>query len=554
MRQIQLILFLISLNSLNACVSPTETTSPNQPSSIVLTNNINQSALENSKILGYQGERYEKAQRYEEALIKTRQAIFKAQETKETNALAWLIRWQWQLGRILQAQGKINQAIAAYQYALQWLVPEKGFRWEMQECRVLRETSFYQKLRPLFFQLADLLLQRAGTATNLAKQQHDLQQARQTIEQLKQADVENYYGDCVAAFQKKSKKLEEIQDIHTAVIYPILLEKRLELLVSLPNQDAPPTLHSFSVPVGRDKVREEVRQFRQQLQVGYDDRESTSFQQNALQLYTWLIEPLQYKLNQQQIKTLVFVPEGVLLTIPMAALHDGEKFLMEAFAVAITPSLTLTAPKAGTLTSDKIQALFVAITMETQGYPKLPYASLELEKLTQLYNHSKQLLDEQFTRAGLTKALNKQNAQHYSLVHIISHAEFSDNPTQSFIVTFEGKLTLKQLGALIQPTQRRETPIELLTLSACNTAEGDNEWAALGLSGIAVKAGARSSLATLWKAHDKATSILITRFYQSLKTGKSKAQALQFAQQKVLKSIYHHPFYWAPLILIGNWL
>jgi len=540
MPKIQLILFVIGCHTLTACVSQSAPTPP------PLAMTRNQNGLEESKALGYLGEQYEKAERYEDALTKTRQAIFKAQEP---HALAWLIRWQWQLGRIFKAQGKMNQAIAAYQQAQQNLVPEKTFRWKMK-CQVPGKPSLYKKLRPLFFQLADMFLQRATIENEPTKKQEDLRQARNTIEQLKRADVEQYFGDCVTAFHNKSKGLDDIIDAHTAVIYPILLNDRLELLVRFLDEFA--TIQRFQVPVGIVQIRDEVAQFREQLEAGYDDRESTQFKAHAQQLYAWLIKPLHPLLTQHAINTLVFVPEGPLLTFPIAALHDGEQFLIENFAVAITPGLSLTDPKSGTLTASHTPVLFGAITKATQDYSELPYAQYEIEALGRLYQNATLLQDERFTQAELTKALNNQD---YSVVHLISHAEFSDHLEQSFILTFDGKLTLEQLKSLIQPTKRRQTPIELLTLSACNTAEGDNEWAALGLSGIALKAGARSTLATLWKAHDKTTYLLITRFYRALITEKlSKARALQAAQIQIIDSIYHHPFYWAPLILIGNWM
>ena len=104
-------------------------------------------------------------------------------------------------------------------------------------------------------------------------------------------------------------------------------------------------------------------------------------------------------------------------------------------------------------------------------------------------------------------------------------------------------------------TKFRKNPIELLTLSACQTAVGD-EKAALGLGGIAVKAGARSALATLWYINDYASSKLIQEFYINLKDAKnSKAVALQAAQLSLIKDArFKHPSYWAPFLLIGNWL
>ena len=124
------------------------------------------------------------------------------------------------------------------------------------------------------------------------------------------------------------------------------------------------------------------------------------------------------------------------------------------------------------------------------------------------------------------------------------------------MLTYDGKLTLDNLEALIRPSQYRGKPVELLVLSACQTAAGDDR-AALGLAGVAVKAGARSALASLWSVNDQSTSALITEVYHQLREHPtiSKARALQAAQIKLLDDRrYRHPCYWAPYLLIGNWL
>lgn len=542
-----LTLFVIWLICPFGCVSQSAPT--NQPSVI-----NTERAVTESKRFGKLGEQYEQAQRYDDAVALTRKAIFKAQEA---NALNWLIRWQWQLGRLFKAQRQIDEAIRAYQQAVQLLVPDNSFRWDMTECQATEESaSLYQKLRPMFFQLADLLLVRAAIENDSVKQQRDLQQVRQTIEQLKTADLENYFGDCVTAYQKQ-QRVDEIQDAGAAVIYPILLKERLELLVSFPRTKNRSPIQRVTVNVGEQQVRQTVAQFREQLEAGYDDPDSQSYLRKAQQLYNWLIAPLQPTLTQNQIRTLVFVPEGPLTTIPMAALHDGKVFLIQTYALAITPGLTLTAPKAGTLTGDKTVALVSALTKEAQGYLQLPYADAEVEAITKQYHNTDKLLDDEFTKAQFVQTLKKplnNQASNYNLIHIISHAEFAQNAKDSFIVTYDGKLSVDDLESSIGLGQYRQTPIELLTLSACNTAKGDQEWAALGLSGVALKAGARSSLATLWKAHDRITYLMINKFYHLPLNKVSKAQALQQAQQAVIDSNYDHPFYWAPLILIGNWL
>ncbi len=460
------------------------------------------------KYYGFLAEKYEQQQRYDEALMLTRRAIFKAQEAYHP---AWLIRWQWQLGRIFKAQNKIVPAIAAYQQALDGL---------NYFCKT--KSNIYQKIRPIYFELADLLLQ-----------QNLISEARDVVEQLKAADLKSYFGDCVLL---KTKSIDKIADRYTAVIYPIVLEKRLELIISLPHQD----LKRITVNVGHQQIYNTVTAFNKAIQKGRSDLEDTSYLETAQRLYNWLIRPL----SLNNIKTLVFVPEGILGTLSMAALHDGKQFLIEKYALAITPSLNLTIAKINNKKKKKI--LVAAITKATQGYAKLHYAKSEIEAISKLGKTS-QLLDEKFTAAKFKNYLNKDK---YNIVHISSHAEFAANAKASFIITHNGKIKLNELDSMIKFKQT----IDLLTLSACNTAKGDQEWAALGLSGIAIKAGAMSSLATLWKAHDLTTYHMINIFYQNYFKNQSKAQALQAAQKIVIDTIYHHPIYWAPLVLIGNWL
>lgn len=490
---------------------------------IILVLSINIStivAANDHKYFGYLGEKYEQQQRYDKALMLTRRAIFKAQEDYHP---AWLIRWQWQLGRIFKAQNKIAPAIAAYQQALQGL--NSKFGWKMNDaCKT--ETSIYQKIRPIYFELADLLLQ-----------QNSISAARDVIEQLKAADLKNYFGDCVLL---KTKSVEKIADKYTAVIYPIVLEKRLELIISLPRQN----LKRITVNVEHQQINNAVIKFNKAIQKGRSDLEDISYLAIAQRLYNWLIRPIEKSLNN--IKTLVFVPEGILGTLSMAALHDGKQFLIEKYALAITPSLNLTIAKAKNQKKKKI--LIAGITKATQGYAKLHYAKSEIKAISKLEDTS-DLLDEKFTAANFQKYLNQNN---YNIVHITSHAEFAPNAKASFIITQNGKINLTKLDHLIKFKQKQA--IELLTLSACNTAKGDQEWAALGLSGIAIKAGAMSSLATLWKAHDLTTYHMINIFYQKYFQNQSKAQALQVAQKRIIDTIYHHPIYWAPLVLIGNWL
>ena len=162
------------------------------------------------------------------------------------------------------------------------------------------------------------------------------------------------------------------------------------------------------------------------------------------------------------------------------------------------------------------------------------------------------LLDQQFRVPRVEAELGQRE---FSVVHIATHGEFSEDAEHSYLLAWDGRLGMDQLGEAVGHMRFRERPIELLTLSACETAKG-SERAALGLAGVAVRAGARSALGTLWSVNDAAAAAVVGEFYGQLhEQHVSKAVALQRAQQKVLRDVNHsHPYYWAPFLLIGNWL
>jgi CHAT domain-containing protein len=270
---------------------------------------------------------------------------------------------------------------------------------------------------------------------------------------------------------------------------------------------------------------------------------------HAQRLYDWLIRPLEPALAAAAVDTLVFVPDGPLRTIPMAALHDGAQFLISKYAVATTPGLDLTDPRP--LPREDTRVLAAGLTQAVRGFPALPYVSTELQAIQRLYGGTP-LLNERF----LTAAMEQESKTHpLSIMHIASHGHFAGEVENSFLVTFDDKLTMDRLSQVIGLFRFRKTPLELLTLSACETAAGDDR-AALGLAGVAIKAGARSALATLWSVNDEASAVLVTAFYQQLHDASvSRAVALQRAQQQLLADRrYQHPAYWSPFLLLNNWL
>ncbi len=488
-----------------------------------------------SYALGYQAQWQQDAGRSTEALALYRQAVFAAQQA---NAPELLYRWQWPIGRLLKAQGDHDGAILAYRQAV---VNLQTIRQDFAPDRAKNHAASLQaNSGDAFTELADLLLQRAAGQAAPAARDADLRAARDTMEALKTAEVRDYFrDDCITALQSRTVTLDRPPP-HTAVLYPILLPNRLELLLSTPDN-----LQQITVRVDRNTFTSVVREFRRTL----EKRTSREYLPPAQQLYGWLIRPLQTALDAGRIETLVIVPDGPLRTIPLAALHDGQDFLIRRYAIATTPGLTLTDLRP--IPRHQIQPLLAGLTQAVQGFPALDYVQEELAAIHTAYG-GKVLENETFRLANLQQALK---ATPYSIVHIATHGQFVGDVRNTFLLTFDDKLTLDRLERLIAIGQYRDQPVELLTLSACQTAAGDDR-AALGLAGVAVKAGARSALATLWLVNDQASGLLATEFYQQLqRPDQSKVRALQQAQVRLLADRrYQHPGYWSPFLLIGNWL
>lgn len=495
--------------------------------------------------LGLRGQLYFRNKRLLEAAILTRQAVFAAQASNDT---ALLIRWHWQAGRIFNAQFEqsatantaadtLDAAIRSYQQAIAHLLPEgASFQWEDVSCRGANKPLDYEKIRSLFIDLADLLLQRAKT--NAQTKQADLMALVHALEKLKLADIQHYFGAC-QFFPNINIEPKWPQKSHSAVIYPILATRHPTVLVKIVGQDK---IHAFPLPADRQI---QIENAAQQLHSVLRERKET-YQKPASQLYQSLLAPLQETLSQHDVDTLAFVPEGALYKVPWAVLWDGTQFLVENYAITTLPALSLLPENSQTVASPReLTTLAAGLTVPVRGYPALPFAETELELVQTHFPQTKLLQDQYFNRHTLQQQLENQ---YFDNVHIVSHAHFEDDFKQSFLETFDEQLEDK---AFIQAfIDSGNPPLQLLVLSACSTAEGDKSWAALGLAGMTWKAGVRSLLATLWEADDATTYGLIEQFYAN--SNLSKAKALQAAQRLTIEYQYP-PYKWAALVLIGDW-
>jgi CHAT domain-containing protein len=515
--------------------------------------------------------------------------------------------WEWQAGRILKAQGQTKDAIIAYETAVETLHP---LRTDLAIASRDFQFDFRDTVEPIYRELTELYLgqvpvdqalftppepsdqvahkpkQALASNTQDSKlKTHDsvaspnlllpaspIVSALKTIDDLRLAEVQNYFGDdcSITVFSKPVTFMDE----KTAVLSTVILGDRVAVILSLSGkQGLRSQLHWL--PSRTQEVTATINQLRVQLEKRSDV--ANTYQINARKVYDWLIRPFAPTLAKAKIETLVFIQDGILRSVPMAALSDGQEFLVEQYAIASTPSLNLVDPTP--LNHRALRVLSFGLTKSSaiEGpiyFEPLRYVQQEIDRIRAILPGSRGLLDEEFTRDRLKQELAQGD---FPIVHLATHGRFGIDSRDTFLITgaaatkqpsagrvtgtmdsipkipYNDKLTINSLYRIIREF-RRGNSLELLTLTACETAAGSDR-DALGIAGISLQAGARSAIASLWQVDDQSTAQLITQFYQNLQQGMSRAKALQLAQKNWLQTQSNsHPGYWAALILLGNWL
>lgn len=492
-----------------------------------------------SYALGQLGGLYELTEQWSAAQELTQKALLLAEESQSPDIR---YRWEWQLGRLWEKQGDRKRAIPAYKEAVKTL---KSVKSDLLTIDSEVQFSFRDNVEPIHRKLVDLLLRTEG---NSEPSQTDLKEAIEAIDALQLAELENFLSCNLSQRVQLNQEGDKV-DQKAVFIYPIILEDRLEVIAKLPGQ---PLKHYVSF-AKQTEVEKTAIDLRSHLLRRNRPEEVIK---NATQLYQWLIEPLEPDIeNSKEVKTLVFVLDGVLRNIPMSVLYDGKKkeYLMQKpYALALVPGLQLFDLQP--LQRERLEVLIAGVSeqrqVEQRTFSKLPSVQEELQAVGSIVP-SESLLNPKFTEANLQQ---KINSGAFSAVHIATHGKFSSDPEETYILAYDRLLKSSDLNNLLRiNNQSSSRSVELLVLSACETAQGDKR-ATLGLAGIAVRAGARSVLSTLWQVSDRSTAELMGQFYKELtNSGVTKAEALHQAQLAVFKQ-YKAPYYWAPYVLVGNWL
>ncbi len=467
-------------------------------------------------------------------------------------------QWQWQLGRIKQAEGMSEEAIDYYEKSVATLEAVRG---NLLTIASDLQFSFRDNVEPVYRELVDLLLSKGPEPS-----QEELRTVIDLIDNLQLAELENF----LRCSLPEAILTEQAVDPNAAIFYPIILRDRLEVILSLPKEesDEPTLIRKVSTTLSEQppsqgfetEFEEVIQELQNELRRANKIKAVKSL---SSILYKALIAPFETELDidaqlaDSNVRTLVFASDGILRNLPMPVLFDSQRdrYLLERYAIAIAPSVKLLQPEP----LPRNVRVLVAGSDQAQDHPFQPYpfpalsfVKPEIEAIQGLFP-SEELFNEEFNKKALQSELDSSK---YSIVHIATHGVFSSDPQKTFIITAEEPLFAKDIDLLLRSQGGTNGEVKLLVLSACQTATGDNR-AVLGLAGLTVRAGSSSTLATLWSVDDESAAQLIEQFYLELKTHPdiTRAEALRRSQVKLLQNgNWNAPRHWAPYVLVGNWL
>ncbi|MEA5578741.1 CHAT domain-containing protein [Anabaena sp. UHCC 0451] len=413
----------------------------------------------------------------------------------------------------------------------------------------------------------------------------------------------NLFGEVSSAeeISEELSKLARLTGKNAAILYVTSLKDKLSLILIPPkpqekdllnetkslkdnplllSQDSPVKIgeivRQFVVEANNSQVEKVAKEFRSKVT---NVRDKDYFK-SAKNLYEWMIAPIETALQINKIDTVILSLDRGLRTLPIAALYDGKQFLIEKYSVGVIPSFSLTDTRYIPILKSDILAM--GISQSTEGQEPLPSVPLEINTVTkELWRSQGQTLLNQESTLENLKLLSRQ--KHFGILHLATHGDFKAGKiSNSYIQLWNQKIHVDQLGKLSKELGwSKEPKVEMLVLSACKTAVGSQE-AELGFSGLAVQAGVKSVLGSLWYVSDQGTLALMTKFYDQLNTSTLRSESLRQTQLAMLKGevritdkeLYlsadkpialppelvnlgkinlSHPYYWSAFTMIGNW-
>lgn len=451
-------------------------------------------------------------------------------------------QWQHKLGQLHQQRGQIQQALQKYQDAIDNLAQVRG---NLSSINPDLQFSFRDQVEPVYREYIQLLLENPNT---------DLEKVIQANERLQLAELENF----LQCGRLELASLDEVQASTSeppAVVHVISTGERFEVIVRSPNR----SVHRYSPDAAQ--FRTAINNLVALVQdPDFQNTDIKTIQSVSQPLYQLMLAPAREKGYIPATGTLVFDLDGSLQNLPMSLLYDGQDYLIRHYDLSVALGSHLQQPQR--LKRDEMRTLIAGLSQSSPSFsapnapPNLAALPQVMEEVADIGQHVKaeKLLNEDFTIERLQAKLKRKD---FPIVHLTTHGQFSSDPNKTVILDWDQVINVDQLKGLLKGTRALESnSLELLVLSACETAKGDKR-SALGLAGVAVQAGARSTVASLWQVNTNSTAQLMGEFYKHLSTG-TKTAAIRQAQLALLDhpedSEWSHPYYWSSFILVGGWL
>ncbi len=462
------------------------------------------------------------------------QAMGLAQSIRASDAA---YQWQQALAEVAQQQGDIKNALAYYHAAIDSL---DQVRNNLLPIAADVQLSFREQVEPIYRNYMSLLIAQADP---------NLLQIINIYERLKIAELENFLR-C-----RRLPLVSLSEHRPTAVVFYLLKlnSKTIGVIVQAPNRL--PYYYSANADVVKNEINGLTFNLQNAAQINHALPDEPTLKGYAQSLYQQLITPAEhFGLLQPQIP-LVFVLDNALQGIPVSLLHNGQTYLVNRYPIRL--SLGSEIVSESTAKHKQLKALIAALSeanpnfvdphLSSRSLSPLNYVETEVQAVQTAIPNTL-LLNQQFTWSRLENQIQRNQ---YDIIHLATHGQFSSVPDETFVVAWDQLITAPQLSALLK--SHVGPPLDLLVLSACQTAKGDTR-SMLGIAGVAAQSGARTTLASLWLVDDAATARLVKTFYKNLKQGRSKAESLQLAQINMQNqnSAYSHPYFWAAFVLVGE--
>jgi CHAT domain-containing protein len=468
--------------------------------------------------------------------IQSKLGQFNFESLKKSVALAQSIRaWdlaylgQVELAQYWRDRGDTVRAKADYQAALQGI---EQVQRQLKGYALAIQSDFAAQVKPIYQNYLELLFADQNRTADII----------QTSTALQVAELENFLGCQLEDWQP----LSTLQQIDAAtLVYVVRGTRHYRVIIRTFGQ--PDYAYSIDTPTLEASV------YNLAVNVQTDtlgQLPATTIAAYGKRLYEVLLKPAVGHLPDRG--TITFILDSTLQNIPLDFLHDGQQYLIEQYGLSLALGAQMRQPQV--MGRDDFRVLLAGVSQVAPSFgantAQLVGVESEFEQIATMLP-SKTLLNQDFSIEKLRRILN---ADYYPIIHLASHGKFSSNPKETGILAWDQPLDLFTLRQLVDEQAKRQRSIELLVLSACETAKGDQR-SILGLAGVAAQAGARSTIASFWLVNDESTTALMDEFYFGLSQGLSKAEALRQAKLSLIQTPeFSHPFYWGSFQLIGSWL